>query len=125
MNLTNITKIEYSNSTIEWKYFILPLARGHFNLSTDSKYIMLPLFNFYYFYFWLKLVFKYKTKLEPVHIFELNTIGNMLGSSITTMIINYDPFLCVSPIYNCELIHFINYLFHQSLSLDLAIGKNN
>ena len=124
MNFTNKSKLEYSNITIEWKYFILPLPDGRFN-SSDLKYILFPLVNFYYFYFLLKLVMKYKAKLEPVHIFELNTMGNLLGNSMTTMIINYDPYFCDNLIYNCEIIHFINYLSYQSLSFDLAIGKNN
>ena len=124
MNFTNKSKLEYSNITIEWKYYILPLPDGHYNVS-DFKYILFPLVNFYYLYFLLKLVIRYKDKLEPVHIFELNTMGNLLGNSITTMIINYDPYLCDNLIYNCKIIHFINYLSYQSLSFDLAIGKNN
>ena len=66
-----------------------------------------------------------KDKLEPFHIFELNTIGNILAGTITKMIINYDPYICSSWIYNCAIIHSINYFCTQSMSFDMAIGKNN
>ena len=125
LNFSNITNnSEILIHTIEWKFFIFPVANGHFNPATDLKFVIYPLLNIYFFYFMVKLVVKYKAQLEPVHIFELNAFGDMLGAPITKMI-NYDPYLCVSKFYNCELIHLINYLFKQSLSLDMAIGKDN
>ena len=126
LNFSNITNnSEILIHTIEWKFFLFPVANGHFNPATDLKFVIYPLLNIYFFYFMVKLVVKYKAQLEPVHIFELNAFGDMLGAPITKMIINYDPYLCVSKFYNCELIHLINYLFKQSLSLDMAIGKDN
>ena len=49
----------------------------------------------------------------------------MLGASILRMVINYEPFICGSWIYNSKIIHFINYLCKQSINFDFATGKNN
>ena len=119
----NFSKSEH-NFTVEWKYIIIPILNGHFNPASDTKFISFPLINFFQLYFMVKLVVKYKAQLEPVHIFELNALGDLLGNTLTKMVINYDPYICGSWIYNCELIHFINYLCGQSMFVDLAIGKN-
>ena len=65
MNFSKITLTNESqilNSTIEWKYFIFPVTDGHFNFTTDLKFVMFPLINIYYLYFMVKLVIKYKAK---------------------------------------------------------------
>ena len=119
----NFSKCE-NNFTVDWKYIIIPILNGHFNPASDTKFISLPLLNFYQLYFLVRLVMKYKAQLEPVHILELNAFGDLMGNIFTKMVINYDPYVCESRFYNCEVIHFINYVFGMSLFVDLAIGKN-
>ena len=121
--LMNFSKSEH-DFTVEWKFIIIPIANGHFNFAADTKFVTFPLINFYQLYFMVKLVVKYKNQLEPIHIFELNTLGDLLGSTFTKMVINYDPYVCGSWFYNSDLVHFINYLCVQSMFVDLAIGKN-
>ena len=125
MNFSDILTKQIENSTIEWKYFILPSTDGHFKVAQNLKFIAFPLINFYYLYFMVKWVVKYKTKLEPVHIFEMNTMGDMLGCTTTKMIINYDPFLGKCWFYKCQLIHLLNIFSKQCLSFDMALGKKN
>ena len=113
----NLNESEEFSSSINWKYLTFPFS--------NVKYVVFPIVNLYQLYFMVKLLVKYKTQLQPVHIFELNTLGGRFGSFLTKMIINYDPYLCGSWFYKCELIHFINYLCNQSLSFDMALGNNN
>ena len=78
----------------------------------------------------IKLVIKYKARLEPVHIFELHAFGDLLGSTMTKMIINYDPYACGSWVYKSELVHFINLLcrtemergFQQNFYMQNLVG---
>ena len=105
--MMNFSKCE-NNFTVDWKYIIIPILNGQFNPASDTKFISLPLLNFYQLYFLVKLVMKYKAQLEPVHILELNAFGDLMGNIFTKMVINYDPYVCESWFYNSEVVHFIN-----------------
>ena len=98
----NLNESEEFSSSINWKYLTFPFS--------NVKYVVFPIVNLYQLYFMVKLLVKYKTQLQPVHIFELNSMGDLLGSTITKMIINYDPYVCGNWIYNSDFIHFINFL---------------
>ena len=63
MNFSNVSNThEQFNSSIDWNYIIFPTINGEYNVKTDLKYVVFPVTTFYYLYFTVKLVVKYKAE---------------------------------------------------------------
>ena len=121
-DMDNLTK---SDNISLMKSFNTTLIRNDDHIFSWSNVIM-PFLVLWYFGFIIKMIIKYKDKLEPSHIIELNAMLDVLILNICRLLQTWDPNAFENNwFWYCWVNNFVAYFARVLLHVNIAAAEVN